>query len=202
MAGPDRTAFETPDSAYAVLDFYEKALLDKGWALYQRWGPNSAEYEWQDSKLMMPYSIHAVISAGGEAPAGEGPSVIHITVGPQPDPNNIPIYPDAQQVEKKDVLVTQVISQEPIKDEERRVTFATNAEPAQVEAYYKDKLPQYGWTLGEGPGPYFSEGITFTFRRSAGVTFLTGSVVNYSSQEGGKGADERTVAYNGYQPEP
>ncbi len=167
-----------------VLVFYQNALPNKGWSLYYTWTPSELEYIWQDPNLSLPYLLHLVVDLD-QGNVLVPPADLYIRIWREPDPNNIQLLNDAQNVQTKDeVMVSQTDVGLSRSDNVRTISYLTGHKPEDILTFYSNILPLYGWTIDnpdEPSEPNFHgglhEGTTYHYYSSDGGP-SSGAVVN------------------------
>lgn len=128
-----------------VRAFYVQTLSASGWELVFEKGDEyekNLNFVWINSASGPP--TRRVLSLGIDNVTKQG-AAIYANFGPWPDTNNVPLMPDAKQVEN---LWDRGLSRGFQDDRTVKVTtFVTASTPSEVEAFYKRTMPEYGWGL-------------------------------------------------------
>ncbi len=161
-------AFEVRESLNKVIAFYRDALPKEGWTLNIEWSSFSFDYVWFGNAENAPSILHLDLRIYEDDNANGKLTTIYMDLMREPSPKNIPLYPDAQQVEVHNTMVTDPHWGAEV--QERLVSYLTNATPSAVQAYYSSTLPQHGWSLTEQPDYRFAQGTNFTFSLGASRT--------------------------------
>ncbi len=105
----------------------------------------SVDFEWVNPVKEVPIRRHIALSILRYT-TGNG---VRLAFDRWPDPEYVPLYGDAQQVQ-----VAWVHGPDPQVDNfERVTTYETRASVDEIEAYYKDAMLQNGWRLGSSEPP-------------------------------------------------
>jgi len=135
--------FTTNDTKQIVRDYYRDLVANAGWFVmeesgnYGSWGLKVYKRN-QEGLAPMRWFLRMYIDP---MPIEDGGRTrIIIIYDPWPDPHNVPLYPDAQQVEAR-----WETDNESGMDAKRVTSYLTSATRVQIEAYYKAILPQHGW---------------------------------------------------------
>jgi hypothetical protein len=135
--------------------FYEKQLSHDGWTLEwdnkgEEYLDESSSYSWTDSANTQPWDLSLFLDLK-EITSGDPRGLrVEESLRRQPNLNRVPLYPDAHQVES-----TWQPSIKWTGFEEKHITYLTDATPQELSAYYKNILPQCGWS---GPSEGFQPG--------------------------------------------
>lgn len=150
-----RFVYTTNADYEIVQSFYKNALPEYGWVEPDR-DPSTSHtnnYIWSSPSGSLPWHLKLDFSM---SLADTGGTNVVLIYGRYPDVHeNLPIYPDAIEVDvqkmdfqdssKSEIIPTHIITREVI-----TVTFATNATPREVEAFYNSNMPEYGWIFFDG----------------------------------------------------
>jgi hypothetical protein len=156
-----------------ITAFYADILPKRGWLGHERTTCENcfpwSEYFWTDPEGIVPWHLYLSISVTAGSPDPEGKTVggfpvydtiaVTLLYGRYPDLANLPVYPDAQQVDTKsaETFDNPVFARLGIKrpdyykDEQvmhtTTKTYLTGESPGKVEAYYKSVLNEHGWAF-------------------------------------------------------
>jgi hypothetical protein len=157
--------FRSNSSANDVIDFYKRELIKRGWVLALVSSPESMNFVWTNPVKEIPFRRHIDFHFNGATWFSQSEQIYRTEVFMRyerwPHPDNVPLYPNAQQVQ-----VTERKDQDS-DYKERVVTFLTKASAAEVLTYYEDVLIQHGWAW-TGP-PYGEEANTRIFQYSNNI---------------------------------
>ena len=156
------TTFETNDAPEDVIAFYKVVLPKKGWELDEHFVSRAftrVDCLWSDSEGVLPWRAMLKILVDSSGLQSGKRAQVELHQLRLPDATKVPLYPGAQHIEAKDVLGEY--------DSIDRITsYEVNASPMEVEAYYKSRLPGYGWVPGwgseEGVGS-ISQGLLYSY---------------------------------------
>lgn len=146
-------SFDSPVSAYELEAFYTTNLEEMGWQVGEPYysGGVGLHYYWQDKNTNLPWTSDLRVRI--ESFHAE------LDFSRIPWATRVPIFPASTEVTSDDVL-----------DEygfyDRLTTFVTNATASEIEQYYVQLLPQYGWEPGWGsdiPLGNISTGLVFGY---------------------------------------
>jgi hypothetical protein len=162
-----------------ISSFYKSCMATRGWVMSGE-GKGSIVFPdargivfvWTHPKQDIPARRYLVVSL---FPAREGNTEILLDFERWPDPEKVPLYPDAREVK------INWASDPTYGFPERVTTYMAKVTPAEVEAYYQDMMIQHGWW--STPSRY--AGLTFTYERggpeamtTSGVTVIAQSDAN------------------------
>ncbi len=136
-------SFDTPDDFKKVLTFYEKTLPDQGWVC-------------EADTTNLPCNLYSWTAAEGDVPSNFSLEIsfevreetqISLLMRRWPNVTNIPLYPDAQQVQvnysKDEEFQAAYPEAKPLW--KRVTTYITHSEPEEVEAFYNSRLIPPDW---------------------------------------------------------
>lgn len=184
--------FDADSTAQDLAAFYEAVLPRSGWKLSGHESITASgigiEFLWLDTKGVLPYRLLFVAGIGKNLDDARGltearPCYVNTTLVRWPYALKVPMYPNAQQVQVRDVVGQY--------GEMVHVTaFVTGANPQEVDQYYSSTLPQYGWRYshGEKGTSSITEGLNFDFSYG-GPEQMKFSTVTVTAREG---ADQLT----------
>jgi hypothetical protein len=127
-----------------VIAFYKQELANKQWVLALEHGVGNRYnmiFDWKNPRNEIPLRRH--LDIGFSTPSSHSQTDILLDFSRWPDPTQVPLYPDAQNVEVK-------WGKDPDGGYVQRViTYESGANTAAVVAYYKDMMGQHGWRITE-----------------------------------------------------
>lgn len=173
--------FEVAANPLDVMSFYKDILVKKGWVLRSEVSLRQLGFTWADPAAILPWGLDIdmpiTYSYNSERKAMTTWGTIYLRR--VPDVHKIPFYPGGQQIS---------VSKDHIEagSNPDHKTYMVKATPPEIEAFYKNVLPQYGWILDEGTNDNITQGITYKFRLGS-VSDLRGAYVTVSTK-----ADEGT----------
>jgi hypothetical protein len=141
-----------------VLKFYKEQLANTGWTLDHNGGiyglpaTEYAGFHWSDPAGVVPYDLtFDVRVAGNDRTSGAS-----TWLDRKPDADRVPLYPDAQQVDRYIKLM------EGYKGSyyhQQFTSYLSNAAPSAIEEYYKTIMAQGGWRLSDDYNAGISGGM-------------------------------------------
>ena len=183
QAGAVEYVFATNSSRDLVEAFYKDALAKRGWKLTHEgavqtksWDSHGMGFVWRSQGKSVPTRKY-LAAAFWLMP--EGGTNVSLSLEAWPDPMEVPMYADAQNVQTETAQGSL----------DHTVRYITGAQPEEIQAYYSDMLPKYGWWLVPDSGPDIrsnygradgSEGssvVVHISRVSSGQTQVTLSVL-------------------------
>jgi Tfp pilus assembly protein PilP len=166
------TSFTAAASRESVYKFYLETLPLKGW-ITKGTGSTTLIMHWSDSSGKVPWRLFLNMSFWA---ADAQTTVVTAHVSRWPDPNNLPVYPDAQNLTAKDA-----VDEDGFKD--RVLTYSATASPEQVTKFYREMLTQYGWHETDSEQDKSNQGGSFYYGRgdeSSARTIGIGSTVTFA----------------------
>lgn len=140
--GAGQYQLKTPNSRTEVEAFYKKSLAERGWNLVYEgtsridaWDSIGLVFTWTNPNEGIPRRRYLGVSL---RILQNSTTEINLDFERWPDPNQVPLYPNAEQVED-DVRPNE--SGFPV----RVIRFLSDASPSDIDAYYNDILVQHGW---------------------------------------------------------
>jgi hypothetical protein len=134
--------FEVRKNTADIFQFYKAELPSRGWVLKYE-SPLDAymplqTYYWEDTQDRTPYirTFDVSIEFGR----------VWLTVARIPILDRTPLYPGAQNVEKKQQCIHIPEPDGLCEVPQTLITYTVQVAQQEVEDYYKDTLAQYGWT--------------------------------------------------------
>ncbi len=148
-------SFWSDSSVDKVVSFYKRELAKSGWTVEvdERSSPPTApmatvDFGWINPVKEVPFRRHLVLDINGWVTGCE----VWLRFERWPDPEYVPLYPGAQQVQVE--WVNDKYPEYPDVDYfERVTTYETKTTVSGIEAYYKDAMMQHGWQMGRSEPP-------------------------------------------------
>jgi hypothetical protein len=139
-----RLSYLAPVEEAEMHEFYRKALGEHGWHAV-----NGAytTYSWTDPLGVTPWHLDLDVSV---TPAVGGGSDVLLIYYRWPDVSKLPIYHDAQQIEKTSAQIPQEGKHFVRPLVLTTTTYLTNAKIDDIRNYYYSNLPPYGWEYWSG----------------------------------------------------
>jgi hypothetical protein len=174
-------SYESDTPQEELVTFYKEQLPKKGWKLAAEsvqkeidnpplgWKPDiGMRWEWSGSTLStpLPWNLTLIVSVIHDQQWRH--RIVRLTLDRVPNMTRIPLYRDAQQVERKE-LPSDIA---PARFTDIHIWYVTDATPEELRTFYLNNLPQHGWKrVEESPRLVYkwSEG-DLHHRRWAGIT--------------------------------
>lgn len=196
--------YYTDDDTQQVQAYYKQVLLANGWILS---GENSRvqsvyiEFHRIHTTGQSPYGLAANILIDTASTQTTQVNILRTHVSTQlerlPDASAVPLYADAS-----DVVVSYKINEHGVL--ERITNYNTNVQLRDLEQYYRNILPTYGWHLGgyssnsDGSNligvSSIEEGLMFTYHSGGPEASFYGIVTITVKQTSNKGSIIEMVA--------
>ena len=192
---PPEIMFQTSSSFQEVATFYKSMLSQRGWESRTDFMNDKAavlEYLWLDSKGVAPYRLRFHLTA-----EGSGPTRVEISVTRLPYAGRVLVYPGAIGVEVNDIMIEYGATQ-------RITRYAVDAQPKQLEEFYRRKMAEHGWEYGnyDENGKLIglnsiTEGLHFTYMGVGGEDGRFGGRAIITASESSDGLTQVEIRASG-----
>src|SRR5687767_1519288 len=161
----------TSDRIEQVESFYTRNLTEQGWLLLkaedQGWrlrnvvNPNAKDSDGRRLAFILnasetnSYRTYLVVAL---LAFPEGETEIELEFWRWPDPERVPIYPGAEDLQITEAKVPDLPPDSDLI--ERSIVYYCDGTPATVETYYKEQLAEHGWWLDD---VHFRPGLPFNY---------------------------------------
>jgi hypothetical protein len=130
-----RTSYRVDVTKDKVLNFYKRTLLGAGWTLVK--DGVTPIYTWTEDSGSIPWDLTLTITIQVFENLDTGYDLL---VYRSPDIDDLPLYDGSGHLEE-------YTTRDPLSGaESQNITYLVRASPGQVEAFYRDKLPNMAWT--------------------------------------------------------
>lgn len=173
-------SFDASAGMGEVTQWYSETLRKSGWEILSECEDNcGAEFVWSDPEGKAGWNLDLDVSLfPGKATATmQSTAQTHgvMWIRRTPISERVPAYPGAQATDP--IIIDEYGTRWNLN------AYLTEANPLEVEAYYRAIMPQYGWIYQDPPGTDISQGVGFGWRDGSVENLRSSSVRILATKE-------------------